>query len=104
MREINKQVMLDEHGKPVAVQIAWAEWLKVESALRTMASDADDGEPSEEHGSDHNAGDEGAAQRAMAALWGTMKGLAVDPLDYQRRVRSEWDRAWDAPEGNGGKS
>jgi hypothetical protein len=99
MREIHKQVMLDEHGKPVAVQIAWAEWLEVESALRMVAHDASESQSSTSERPVQSAADADAAQRAMVALWGTMQGLSIDPLDYQRRMRSEWDRAWETPNG-----
>ena len=70
MRNIRVKTLMDESRQPIAVQIEYGDWLEIKKELGVER-------PS----------------RQMVDLnefAGTIE-LAEDPLEYQRRVRDEWD-------------
>ena len=71
MDTIRKSIVRDDHDQPVAVQIDYKDWLKIETILARE-------QPQAEPGGDVNA------------YRGCLK-LTEDALSYQLRVRSEWD-------------
>lgn len=70
MEPVEKQVITDEAGHPVAVQIAYREWLRIEETLR-LAPHA------------HREPTDLAQFRGAARF-------DEDPVAYQRRMRREW--------------
>jgi hypothetical protein len=69
MRGIRKKIITDEAQQPVAVQIDYSDWLKIERMLNLAPT-------------------EGVATN----LWryhGVLS-LTEEPLAYQARVRNEW--------------
>lgn len=80
MRQIEKKIVTDEAGQPVAVQIDYADWLTIERQLDIDSPDeSTKKEPSLEE-----------LAEAVRPHW---KG--GDGLEYQRRIRAEWDRDGD---------
>lgn len=77
MRDIRKKIVTDEHGKPLAVQIDYADWLEIERQLE--ASQEREVSPEED-----------AFERALEETRGLWK--EGDGLEFQRRLRAEWDR------------
>ena len=69
MPSIHKQVMTDDHGRPVSVVIPYAEWLEIERLLEPQRSGA-----------------EGDTLREHAGVI----HLHQDPVAYERQVRDEW--------------
>ena len=69
MSTIRKQIVTDEANRPVAVQISYDTWMEIERRLGLIESS--------EVTSD--------LRRFAGVL-----GRRLDPLDYQRSVRSEW--------------
>jgi hypothetical protein len=69
MRTIRKNVVTDEARNPIAVQIAYADWLEIEHALDLR----------EENGKTVD----------LSPFSGTIR-LTEDPLEYQARIRREW--------------
>lgn len=70
MHHIHKKIVTDETMHPVAVQIDYADWLEIEKLLRVKK-----------------------AIKKIAHLShfaGTIK-LTEDPLEYQSRIRGEWE-------------
>ncbi len=72
MRNISKKPLRDEANQPVAVQTDYADWLEIERLFGP------------------NAGAPKVTD--LAEFHGVLKDLSEDPLEYQRRIRSEWDR------------
>ena len=70
MNEIPKQIVTDENGRPVAVQIAYADWVRLEAWM------AEGSIPP-------------AKTRDLNKHAGVMS-LRFDPMEFQRRARSEW--------------
>ena len=68
MQRIRKKIVTDEAQQPIAVQIDYADWLKIERALNL---------PQEDEVTD------------LSLYYGVVS-LTEDPLAYQARVRSEW--------------
>lgn len=70
MTDINKQILTDDAGHPVAVQIAYADWVVLEARL---------------------AGLEALPQKPadLERHFGVMP-LRVDPLAFQQQARDEW--------------
>lgn len=66
--EIAKKLVTDENLRPVAVQIEYSDWLKIERAL---------GLESPPRVTD------------LSRFSGVLK-LTEDPLEFQKRMRSEW--------------
>ncbi len=69
MHTIRKKLVTDEHMQPVAVQIEYTDWVRIEKLLASI----------EEPG-----GGPGLARFAGTVPWGE------DGVAYQRRVRQEW--------------
>jgi len=69
MSSIHKQVMTDDHGRPVSVVIPYHEWLEIERALQNQP-----------HGT------EGSRLRVHAGAI----HLSKDPVAHQRQLRDEW--------------
>jgi hypothetical protein len=74
MRRISKKIVTDEASHPVAVQIAYEDWLEIERLLEQT--------PSPRRVVD------------LSRFYGVLT-LTEDPLEFQRRIRAEWDREWD---------
>lgn len=86
MRPIEKKIVTDEQGQPVAVLIDYADWLELERRLQerdsTSAEDTHTSEPS--------------FKQLLENTQGTW--TQGDGLEYQRRMRAEWDRPWESDE------
>lgn len=69
MHEIRKQILSDEHQRPIAVQVSYVDWLVIERELkrRSRSKQALD----------------------LSRYAGTIR-LREDPLAYQQRTRDEW--------------
>lgn len=70
MRTIEKKIVTDEGGRPVAVQIDYGDWLEIERQLEAR-------EPIDRF------------EELLDKTSGTWKG--GDGLEYQIRIREEWD-------------
>ena len=68
MQRIRKKIVTDEAQQPIAVQIDYADWLKIERSLNL---------PQEDEVTD------------LSLYYGVVS-LTEDPLAYQARVRSAW--------------
>jgi hypothetical protein len=69
MQKIRKKILTDAAHRPVAVQIAYEDWLKIERTLGSSSAESRVTDLS--------------AHRGILAL-------TEDPLAYQTRVRNEW--------------
>ena len=67
MSTIRKKIVTDENKKPIAVQIDYGDWLKIERMLEHKVAKAPQ----------------------LARFRGVIR-LSEDPLTYQRRIREEW--------------
>jgi len=68
MQRIRKKIVTDEAQRPIAVQIDYADWLKIEQALNlSQAGGATD-----------------------LSRYSGVISLTEEPLTYQARVRGEW--------------
>lgn len=76
MPPLTKHILTDEQQRPIAVQIPYEQWLEVEKKLGEPASKESAAFPSE-------------AEKVLRRTAGTWK--LGDGLDYQRRIRAEWD-------------
>lgn len=70
MTNIKKQIVTDEDGHPVAVQIAYADWIALEARL------LEDTAPTMKCGD-------------LSKHFGVMP-LRYDPMEFQEQARSEW--------------
>ena len=68
MQRIRKKIVTDEAQQPVAVQIDYADWLKIERSLNL---------PHEDEVTD-------------LSPYNGVISLTEEPLAYQARVRNEW--------------
>jgi PHD/YefM family antitoxin component YafN of YafNO toxin-antitoxin module len=66
---IHKKIVVNEENKPVEVIITYDEWQKIEQALQAV--------------------EKGISRELLGAYAGAMH-IEEEPLEYQRRVRSEW--------------
>jgi hypothetical protein len=69
MHDIRPKIITDQDQQPIAVQIDYAEWLRIAALL--------------------NLGPNGKPPTDLSRHAGTL-AWPVDGLDYQQRVRSEW--------------
>lgn len=75
MRTISKKIVTDDRNNPIAVQIDYADWLRIERELADL---------------DRNGSNGGNAKLTnLNDLRGSLK-LTEDPLEYQKRIRAEW--------------
>ncbi len=74
MPRISKRILTDEDNRPVAVQIDYSDWLRIERLLEQAP--------------------EPPRVADLSRFHGILK-LAEDPLAFQRRIRAEWDRELD---------
>lgn len=82
MIDVPKKIVRAEDETPVAVQIEYKDWKRIEAKLQALSS---------------TEVDEGTAfEDALNASRGTW--TAGDGLEYQRRLRSEWDRSDNPPD------
>jgi hypothetical protein len=74
MIAIRKKIVTDEDHNPVEVVISYDDWLEIERLLNIQKPE----------------------QRRvdLSRFAGTIT-LTEDPLEFQRRIRAEWDREWD---------
>ena len=70
MGPIRKQILTDEEGRPVAVQVDYASWLEVERLLEATSRPA-------------------PRPVDLSRFHGVLQ-FEEDPLSYQRRTRDEW--------------
>jgi hypothetical protein len=68
MQRIRKKIVTDEAQQPIAVQIDYADWLKIERSLNL---------PQEDEVTD-------------LSPYNGVISLTEEPLAYQARVRNEW--------------
>ena len=68
MQRIRKKIVTDEAQQPIAVQIDYTDWLKIERSLNL---------PQEDKGTD-------------LSRYNGVISLTEEPLAYQARVRNEW--------------
>ncbi len=85
MLDVEKHIVTDEDGEPVAVQVDYADWLKIERRLADSSSD--DTAETEERLSLKELSEK------IRPHW-----TGGDGLEYQRRIRAEWERSWEDPE------
>jgi hypothetical protein len=76
MCAIHKKIVIDEAQNPVAVQIDYQDWLEIERLLETREAEKS------------KAG-RSRFQELLEKTRGTWKG--GDGLEYQIRIREEWD-------------
>ncbi|MBZ5562928.1 MAG: hypothetical protein LAP13_10980 [Acidobacteriia bacterium] len=69
MHRIRKKIVKDEAQRPIAVQIDYNDWLRIERSLNL--EDEED-------------------QTADLSRYEGVLSLTEDPLAYQSRVRNEW--------------
>ena len=74
MIAIRKKIVTDEDHKPIEVVISYEDWLEIERLLKL--------EKPELRWVD------------LSQFAGTIT-ITEDPLEFQRRIRAEWDREWD---------
>ncbi len=67
--DIRKKIVFDENNNPVEVIISYAEWEKIEKIIGKVISPA--------------------TPEILNRAAGTLT-LREDPLEYQRRLRNEW--------------
>lgn len=82
MLDIKKRIVTDEDGQPIAVQVDYADWVEIERQLADTRSD-DTSETQERP----------SLKELSEKIRPHWKG--GDGLDYQRRIRAEWQRSWD---------
>lgn len=80
MRQIRKKLVTDEEDRPVAVLIDYEDWKEIERALL-------------DRGGGESTRRDDFERRALAVRGSWTEG---DGLEYQRRIRSEWEREQDA--------
>jgi hypothetical protein len=68
---IRKKIVTDEDHQPVEVVISYADWLEIERLLDIRTA-----EP----------------RRVDLSRFAGAITITEDPLQYQRRIRDEWDR------------
>lgn len=71
MHEIHPRILTDANQQPVAVQIDYGDWLEIQELLGLAANST--------------------APVDLNRFAGTMQ-WSEDALEFQRRVRAEWDR------------
>jgi hypothetical protein len=69
MRSIHHKIVTDEQMHPIAVQIDYADWLKIQKILQQAKPQA---------------------KVNLEKYAGTIK-LNEDPLEYQKKIRDEWE-------------
>ncbi len=70
MANIKKQIITDEDGHPIAVQIAYADWVALEAQLVELEEPV-------------------TAKADLEKHFGVMP-LRVDPMEFQQQARDEW--------------
>lgn len=76
MHAIQKKIVMDEDRNPIAVQIDYEDWLKIERLLKMREEEK------------LGAG-RGRFRELLEKTRGSWKG--GDGLEYQIRIREEWD-------------
>jgi hypothetical protein len=84
MLDVNKRIVTDEDGQPVAVQVDYADWLEIERQLEESSS-------APKSAADMTDEEFKAFAEEVSGHW---KG--GDGLEYQRRLRAEWDQRLEA--------
>jgi hypothetical protein len=70
MAEIRKRLVTDEQGRPVAVQIDYVDWLRIEKLLPPELPSI-------------------PPPQDLSSHYGVIT-LSEEPLSFQERLRSEW--------------
>ena len=71
MQSIRKKIVTDEELHPIAVQIDYEDWLKIEKIINLKKME----EPTKQFNINKYAG---------------VLSLTEDPLDFQSKIRGEW--------------
>jgi hypothetical protein len=92
MIDVDTTLITDEDGRPVAVQVPYEDWKRVEAQLSSSddAHEEDDSPPS--HSEEPSSQDERSLRELAEAARPYWEG--GDGLEFQRRLRSEWNRPW----------
>ncbi|MCC6124762.1 MAG: hypothetical protein IT426_07370 [Pirellulales bacterium] len=69
MAPIHKRILVDEAQRPIAVQVDYDDWLEIERQLHITP--------------------ETLAETDLSQFSGVI-ALSEDPLEYQRKMREEW--------------
>jgi len=69
MRGIRKKIVTDDAQQPVAVQIDYADWLRIERMLNLRSE---------------------RVKKSDLSRYAGVISLTEEPLNYQARVRNEW--------------
>lgn len=75
MIDISKKIVTDEEGTPVAVQIDYADWERIEEQLQSSSEETESSSRFE------------STLDRTRGLWTAEEGLT-----YQRKIRSEWEQ------------
>ncbi len=70
MLNVEKKIVRDRRKQPIAVQINYADWLKIERLLNLQDT---------------------PKKIIDLSIYAGIIQLGEDPLDYQKRIRSEWE-------------
>lgn len=84
--KVNKKIVTDDQRRPVAVQIDYADWLKIARALDLESAEVEGTKDKPPPGTER-------LRDLLEASKGIWQG--GDGLEYQRRIRAEWTRPWD---------
>jgi hypothetical protein len=80
MLDFKKRLVTDEDGKPVAVQVDYADGLEIERQLEKAS-------PTPKSAADMTDEEFQELAEEVSGHW-----QGGDGLEYQRRIRAEWDR------------
>ena len=69
MQKIRKKIVTDKTQRPIAVQIAYSDWIEIERSLNLREEEI---------------------QSTDLSRYDGVINLTEDPLHYQLRVRQEW--------------
>jgi hypothetical protein len=84
MLDVKKRIVTNEDGQPVAVQVDYTDWLEIERQLEESSS-------TPKSAADMTDEEFMAFAEEVSDHW---KG--GDGLEYQRRIRTEWDQRSEA--------
>lgn len=68
MSSIHAKLITDHHTHPVAVQIEYSQWLKIKQLLQNVTDE----------------------KEGLLKYAGSIHLKDLDPLDYQKNMRDEW--------------
>lgn len=83
MLDVKKRIVTNEDGQPVAVQVDYSDWLEIERQLEESSS-------TPKSAADMTDEEFKAFAEEVSGHW-----TGGDGLEYQRRIRAEWDQRWE---------